>query len=134
MRQPNGRRLLGFAKSMRHQPTDAEAVLWKRLCGGRLPGFKFKRQQPLGPYILDFVCFEQRLVIEVDGGQHAQEVAADAKRSRWLQGQRFQVLRFSNHDVILRTDDVLEAIMRALRANPSSQPSPTRGEGVERVD
>jgi very-short-patch-repair endonuclease len=63
-------RLLEFAKSMRRAPTDAEKVLWRELRAKRFTDFKFKRQQQLGPYIVDFVCFERRLIIEVDGGQH----------------------------------------------------------------
>ena len=115
-------RLLKFAKGMRHQPTKAEAVIWTALRGARLQGFKFKRQQPIGVYIVDFVCFEHSLIIEIDGGQHGDEVPKDQARSNWLQDQGFTVLRFWNNEVIERKDDVLESIIRALREYPSPQP------------
>src|SRR4051812_44957072 len=107
-------RLRHFAKRMRSQPTEAEAALWRRLRAGRLLGFKFKRQQPLGSYVVDFVCFEQKLVIEVDGGQH--DDAGDAPRTHWLESQGFHVLRFWNDEVFERENDVLESITVALRA------------------
>ncbi len=120
--------LLKFAKSMRRLPTDAEALLWKHLRGGRLVEFKFKRQQPIGDFIVDFVCFERRLVIEVDGGQHQTET--DEVRTQWLEAQVFKVLRFWNNEVLERKEDVLESIIRALRESPSPNPSSARGEGL----
>jgi len=121
-------RLRQFAKRMRSEPTAAEAALWRRLRGARLLGFKFKRQQPLGSYIVDFVCFEQKLVIEVDGGQHDGE--GDAPRTQWLEGQGFRVLRFWNDEVATRENDVLESIIAALRAYPSPQPLSRKGRGA----
>ncbi len=121
-------RLLKFAKAMRHRPTDAETALWRRLRAERLLGFKFKRQQPLGTFILDFVCFDQRLVIEVDGGQHGEHTHADAQRSGWLQDHGFRVLRFWNDEVLLRENDVLETIVAALRADPSPPTPLPQGE------
>ena len=106
--------LLACAKRMRHQPTDAEAAIWAALRAGRLSGHKFKRQQPLGRYIADFVCFQSRLIVEIDGGQHVDAEAADRARSRWLQDQGFRVIRFWNDGVLLRTDLVLSEILRAL--------------------
>src|SRR6476620_4070024 len=120
-------RLLKFAKRMRHQPTNAETLIWTALRGARLHGFKFKRQQPIGAYIVDFVCFEHSLIIEIDGGQHGDEVSADQARSNWLQRQGFRVLRFWNNEVIERKDDVLETIIRALREYPSPQPLSHKG-------
>jgi len=122
--------LIKFAKSMRRQPTNAEAVMWAALRGARLQGFKFKRQQPIGPYIVDFVCFEYGLIIEIDGGHHAEDVSADQHRSNWLQSQGFSVLRFWNNEVIERRDDVLESIIRALREYPSPQPLSHKGRGA----
>ena len=113
-------RLIKFAKAMRHQPTNAEAIIWTALRGARLQGCKFKRQQPIGVYIVDFVCFECELVVEIDGGQH--DVSEDLARTSWLQSQGFRVLRFWNNEVIERKDDVLESIIRALREYPSPQP------------
>ena len=123
-------RLIKFAKAMRHQPTNAEAIIWAALRGARLQGFKFKRQQPIGTYIVDFVCFECELVVEIDGGQHADDVSADQLRSKWLQSQGFRVLRFWNNEVIERKNDVLESIIRALREYPSPQPLSRRGRGA----
>lgn len=107
-------RLLSHAKHMRHAPTEAESMLWRNLRAGRLAEFKFKRQKPIGNFIVDFVCFERRLVIEVDGGQHAEMQARDEARTAWLQAQGFQVLRFWNHEVLQRGDLVLEEILRQL--------------------
>jgi very-short-patch-repair endonuclease len=120
--------LLKFAKLMRRLPTDAEAVLWKHLRGGRLIKFKFKRQQPIGDFIVDFVCFERRLVIEVDGGQHQAET--DATRTQWLEAQGFKVLRFWNDEVLRSGEDVLESVIRALRESPSPQPLSREGRGA----
>ena len=123
-------RLLKFAKAMRHQPTNAEAVIWTALRGARLQGFKFKRQQPIGVYIIDFVCFEYSLIIEIDGGQHGDKTSKGHERSNWLQSQGFRILRFWNNEVIERKDDVLESIIRALREYPSPQPLSHKGRGA----
>jgi len=123
-------RLIKFAKSMRRQPTNAEAIIWATLRGARMQGFKFKRQQPIGAYIVDFVCFECGLVVEIDGGQHADDVSADQYRTQWLQSQGFRILRFWNNEVIERRDDVLESIIRALREYPSPQPLSHKGRGA----
>jgi len=84
------------AKQLRKNFTDAERALWRVLRSRQLAGYKFRRQQPLGPYIVDFVCFEARLVVEIDGGQHGEEeqLAHDSKRTAWLQNENFRVLRF----------------------------------------
>ena len=125
--------LLHLAKSMRSGATEAEAVLWKRLRAGRLLGFKFKRQQPIENYIVDFVCFEQKLIVELDGGQHADSAlaAADAARTQWLEAKGYRALRFWNDEALNRTDDVLEAIIAALRAHPSPQPLSRKRRGTE---
>jgi very-short-patch-repair endonuclease len=106
--------------------TDAERLLWQHLRAHRLARSKFRRQQPIGPYIVDFACLASRLVIEVDGGQHLDNVR-DARRDDWLRQQGFTVLRFWNNDVLLSIDSVLEEILRHLPLSPS--PSPARGEG-----
>ena len=111
---------LSHAKRMRHSPTDAEMRLWRNLRAGRLTGYKFRRQQPIGRYIVDFVCFEAQLVVEVDGGQHLDAQLADSVRTGWLERQGFRILRFWNDDVLLRTPLVLEEILRDLTANRSS--------------
>jgi very-short-patch-repair endonuclease len=109
-------KLLAHAKHMRHVPTEAESTLWRHLRAEQLADYKFKRQQPIGNFIVDFVCFAQKLVIEVDGGQHADMQARDEARTAWLQAQGFRILRFWNHDVLQRRDLVLEEILRQLEA------------------
>jgi len=100
----------GFARNLRKQSTEAEKLLWKNLRAKQLEGFKFKRQQPIGNYIVDFVCFEKGLVIELDGGQHAVEKEKDITRDHWLNTEGFKVLRFWNTDVLMNTAGVLEII------------------------
>jgi len=100
------------AKELRRNSTDAERVLWRQLRAHRLVGYKFRRQQPVGRYIIDFVCFEKQLIIELDGGQHAKQVAYDGERSAWLQSQGFRVLRFWNHEVLQNTEAVMDVILR----------------------
>ena len=102
------------ARTLRRNPTEAERALWRHLRLRQLDGYKFRRQQPLGPYILDFICLEKRLIVELDGGQHAEQVVADAERTAWLEGQGFRVLRFWNHDVLKDIQAVKEVIGRAL--------------------
>lgn len=108
-----GGRLLERAKWMRNNPTDAERRLWSILRNKRLAAFKFKRQQILPPYIVDFVNFERRVIVEADGSQHANN-KYDERRDAWLRAQGFVVLRFWNNDVLARTDQVGEAIWHAL--------------------
>jgi adenine-specific DNA-methyltransferase len=107
-------KLLIHAKRMRHVPTDAESILWRQLRAGRLADYKFKRQKPIGNFIVDFVCFAQKLIVEVDGGQHADMQERDEARTAWLQAQGFRVLHFWNHDVLQRRELVLEEIFRRL--------------------
>jgi very-short-patch-repair endonuclease len=90
-----------YACAMRREPTDAEAKLWRVLRGGRVGGFKFRRQEQIGPYIVDFVCYERRLVIELDGSQHA-ENRRDERRDAWLRSRGFEVMRFWNNDVLTK--------------------------------
>ncbi len=117
-----------FAKTLRQSMTDAEHCLWKHLRAHRLRGAKFKRQQALGPYVVDFVCFEANLVIEVDGGQH-QESETDRTRDAWLRRQGFFVLRFWNNEALKQTAAVLEKIAEHLPPLPN--PSPAKGRGAK---
>ena len=94
--------------------TDAERRLWACLRGRRLVGYKFRRQHPLGPFIVDFACIEHRLVIEADGGQHA-DSKADARRTAWLERHGWRVLRFWNPDILKSTEGVQEMILEALK-------------------
>jgi very-short-patch-repair endonuclease len=105
------------AKQLRSQQTDAEMRLWYFLRAHRFGGFKFKRQAPIGPYIVDFICFEDKLIIEVDGGQHA-ESESDQRRDAWLHSEGYKVVRFWNNDVLKRTDVVLGEIASALTPTP----------------
>jgi very-short-patch-repair endonuclease len=117
--------MLTRAKALRSQQTDAEQRLWYHLRAHRFMGLKFKRQKPVGRYIVDFVCLEHRLIVELDGGQHAEQVAHDQDRDEWLRGQGYTVLRFWNNDVMQNLEGVLEQIRLALSPNPS----PTSGRG-----
>jgi very-short-patch-repair endonuclease len=102
--------------------TDAEQKLWRGLRLRQMHDYKFRRQFPLGSYIVDFVCLEARLIVEVDGGQHADEKYGDAQRDAWLTSQDFRVLRYWNNQVLKELDAVLEDIARAL-PHPSLPPS-----------
>ena len=93
--------------------TDAERKVWFALRDRRFAQFKFRRQVPVGPYIADFVCFDARLVIEIDGGQHA-ESASDRRRDRWFVANKFRVLRFWNNDVFSNLEGVLSIVAESL--------------------
>ena len=101
------------ARDLRKNSTYAERHLWFHLRAKRL-GFKFKRQVPMGTYIIDFICLEKRLIIELDGGQHMDNHAYDMKRTTWLNLQGYNVLRFWNHDVLQQTPSVIEVILKEL--------------------
>jgi very-short-patch-repair endonuclease len=103
-----------LARRLRKNPTDAERRLWLRLRQKQLGGFRFRRQVPLGPYVADFVCQSEKLVIEVDGGQHSDKIEHDERRSAWLAANGYRVLRFWNNDVLGNTEGVLETILRTL--------------------
>ena len=103
------------ARQLRNNPTDAERVLWSILRRRQVLGHRFRRQAPIGGYVVDFVCFENRLVIEVDGGQHVESASYDAERTAWLEGEGFRVVRFWNNEVLRETDAVREAVFLAVR-------------------
>ena len=106
---------LVFARKLRKHQTSAEEILWQGLRGRRLGGHKFRRQFALGPYVLDFICVDARLVVEVDGKQHDEECLYDARRTADIEAQGLVVIRFTNRQVRERPDDVLAAILAALR-------------------
>ena len=114
--------------------TDAEQRLWRQLRARQIAGARFRRQAPIGPYIADFACLDARLVIEVDGGQHADGASRDLHRDAWLSRQGFRVLRFWNNDVLQNIDGVLQRVDEAVRltraVSPPAQPSPVEGEGA----
>jgi very-short-patch-repair endonuclease len=111
--------------------TDAATKIWQRLRAHRFQDLSFRRQFPVGPFIADFVCLEARLVIEIDGGQHASDEAAyDARRDAWLRAEGFRILRFWNNDVLKNFSGVLERAAEALREPlPPSLTLPRKGGG-----
>jgi very-short-patch-repair endonuclease len=116
------------ARKLRNNPTEAEKFLWRQLRFWQIGGYKFRRQQPLGKYIVDFICFEKRLVIELDGGQHAeQRMKYDSERDAWLIAEGFFVLRFWNDEVLKNIDGVKEVILSKLDNTPFLSPSPQGG-------
>jgi len=123
-----GNKLLSKARRLRRHQTDAERLLWSHLRARRLEGLKFRRQHPIGRYIVDFVCLEKAVIIEVDGGQHAYN-QRDRERDEFLQRAGFRVLRFWNHEVFTNLWGVLEVIRKVCLEDPSPHPSPRRGEG-----
>ncbi|MBX9907437.1 MAG: endonuclease domain-containing protein [Beijerinckiaceae bacterium] len=116
-----GEILKARSRAMRREPTDAEQKLWLLLRGRRFNDFKFRRQVRIGRYIADFVCLERRLIIEADGGQHADN-AYDEERDAWLVAQGFRVRRFWNTDILQRPDEVAETIWADLNAPLHQRP------------
>ncbi|MEJ1408634.1 MAG: endonuclease domain-containing protein [Candidatus Sedimenticola sp. (ex Thyasira tokunagai)] len=116
--------LLSRARTLRCQASEAECALWKHLRGRRLNGYKFRRQVTIDPYIVDFVCLEAKLIVEADGGQHAEQVVYDARRTAKLEKKGYRVMRFWNHEILGELHSVLEQIESALLELPSPQPSP----------
>ncbi len=115
------------AKQLRKRPTEAETKLWNRLRRKQLDGLRFRRQAPIGPYIVDFFCPTAKLVVELDGGQHATQEAYDERRTQWLEARGYQVRRFWNNDVLENIEGVLGEIQRSVR--PPSLTLPLQGEG-----
>jgi very-short-patch-repair endonuclease len=121
---------LQAAKELRHNPTEAEQILWQMLRGNRLERWHFRRQQIIGPYTVDFYCHAARLIIEVDGEIHNQQVEYDQERTINLVNMGFRVIRFTNTEVIEKIDEVLGEIGRNLTPNPL----PRRGKGARKMD
>ncbi len=124
------------ARALRREQTGAERTLWSHLRDRRLQGAKFRRQHPIGPFIVDFYCPERALVVELDGGHHAIQVEADQVRTTFLVRQGCRILRFWDNDVLLNTEAVLEEIARAVAdPHPGPLPGRERGErGNESID
>jgi len=106
------RNLTNYARELRKNPTRAEDLLWRKLRARQMEGIKFRRQQPIDDFIVDFIAFEKRVVIELDGGQHALEKAKDSKRDRILAENGFKVLRFWNNEVFENLAGVLDVIRK----------------------
>ena len=122
----NKEKLLTHAKDLRASQTKAEQKLWYYLRAHRFMGLKFKRQKTIGCYIVDFICIERRLIIEIDGGQHIEQAEYDHRRDAWLGSQGYTILRFWNNEVMQQPESVLEQIRATLSPNPS--PASGRGE------
>jgi very-short-patch-repair endonuclease len=105
------------ARRLRKQMTDAERALWYLLRRRQIEGHRFRKQVPIGKYIVDFACLEARLLIEMDGSQHA-DSSADRERDSWLRSQNFRLLRFWNNDVLQNPEGVVQIILEGLAATP----------------
>ncbi|OQA33127.1 MAG: hypothetical protein BWY57_01425 [Betaproteobacteria bacterium ADurb.Bin341] len=118
-----------FARHLRKHMTECERKLWQHLRAHRPNGEKFRRQQPIGPYVVDFVHFGTHLIVEADGGQH-NDAPHDEQRDAWLRAQGFTVMRFWNNDIMNNLEGVLATIMATVKDGPPlPRPSPARGEG-----
>jgi very-short-patch-repair endonuclease len=128
--------IIQLGKALRRQGTPVERILWQILRNRQLAGVKFRRQQSLGTYIVDFVCYERKLIIEIDGGQHNQERIAskDDTRTKWLNSQGFQVIRFWNSDVTNNYEGVLNRVREIVGIEAPSPliPLPSRERKMER--
>ena len=120
---------MNLARKLRKSQTNAEERLWYFLRDRQLSKFKFRRQHPIGPYIADFCCLEKRLIVELDGGQHVKQQLQDQIRTQYLNHEGYQVIRFWDHDVLKKTNDVLKTIQVALE-NPLPSPLPERERGL----
>ncbi len=118
--------LIKMAKALRKNSTDVERLLWHHLRAKQLEGMKFRRQQLIGRYLVDFVCFEKRVIIEADGGQHSVETEKDKTRDEWFHSQGFKVLRFWNNEVLTNRQGVLEVIRTHCLSHPPLNPLPSR--------
>ncbi|MCY3823245.1 MAG: DUF559 domain-containing protein [Nitrospinae bacterium] len=117
-RQYNPRHL-GNARTLRREHTDAEGLLWSRLRDKQIDGRKFRRQQPIGPYIADFACMSDKLLIELDGGGHAEQKTKDRQREEYLRRRGYRVLRFWNTEVLENLSGVLEKVRETLADPPT---------------
>ena len=122
------------ARALRRNWTDAERTIWNAVRARRLAGANFRRQTPIGPYIVDFVCHDTMLIVEIDGGQHfeSERLKRDVRRDAYLSSKGFRVLRFNNHDVMTNRQGVLETIATAV-AHALSPPLP-RKRGREQAE
>jgi very-short-patch-repair endonuclease len=113
-------RLTPLARKLRQRQTDAEGTLWYYLRAKQIDGLKFKRQQPIGNYIVDFVCLAKKIIIELDGSQHIENEAKDKRRDAWLKTKGYKVLRFSNIEFFENKDAIIEEIAETcLNRSPS---------------
>ena len=111
------------ARKLRGDMTEVERPLWLQLRAEQVAGYRFRRQVPIGDYVVDFACMKAKLVVELDGGQHAAAVKSDSRRTQWLESQGFRVLRFWNNAIVEELEGVLETIHAAL-LKPPRHPAP----------
>jgi very-short-patch-repair endonuclease len=116
-------RLTILARNLRNKQTDAERILWSRLRRSQLNWVKFRRQQLVGDYIVDFISFEKRIIIEIDGGQHIESTTNDSVRTEYLESQGYRVIRFWNADIMQNIEGVIDKILNTL-----TYTSPVKGE------
>ena len=112
--------LVRLSRNLRKGQTDAENLLWRHLRRKQLEGLRFRRQQPIGKYIVDFVCLEKRLILEIDGSQHAIDQDNDKQRDNWLLTEGYRILRFWNNDVLTNIEGVMETIRLNVLDNSDS--------------
>ncbi len=127
------RSIVATARKLRRSSTDVERKLWHRIRDKQVEGFRFRRQRPVGRFIVDFICLDARLIVELNGGQHAENVAHDKKRTAFLESLGYRVLRFWNSEVIENIEGVLERLREALLL-PRLDPTltlPLAGEGTD---
>ena len=130
------RSIVATARKLRRSSTDVERKLWHRIRDKQIEGFRFRRQRPIGKFIVDFICLDARLIVELDGGQHAEVVAYDERRKAFLESLGYRVLRFWNSDVLENMEGVLERVREELLTTRSLTPPsalPLAGEGTDRT-
>ena len=133
---PDVRRIVARARKLRRNSTDVERKLWHRIRDKQIDEFRFRRQRPIGKYIVDFVCLDAKLIVELDGGQHAGDAAYDQRRTAFLESLGYAVLRFWNNEVIENMDGVLQRLHETLlrsRFNPTLT-LPLAGDGTDRAN
>ncbi len=121
-------KLIPVAKTLRKRTTNTEQLLWRHLRAKRFAGLKFRRQQSIGTYIVDFVCFEKKVIVELDGGQHSlpAEMQDDSRRDQWFEAQGYKVLRFWDNEVLTNIRGVLDVIWMHCLNHPPLPPLPSR--------
>lgn len=119
-----------MARQLRNKQTDAERLLWRYLRNRKILGYKFRRQHPIGRYIVDFVCLEKMVVIELDGGQHLEQAEQDMERTEYLGLLGYEVYRYWNNDVLVNTESVLNHISNVLPDTPHPSPLPSGERGL----
>lgn len=127
------RRIVAAARKLRRTSTDMERKLWHRIRDKQIEAFRFRRQRPIGKYIVDFICLEAKLIVELDGGQHAESVLPDEKRTVFLESLGYHVVRFWNNEVLENMDGVLARIREHLLGLHQPHPSPPLGRGGSRL-